>query len=257
MKYTKKPEIIKYPDNQISIKLEEFPPYIDKRINSYEDLFVLKSIVDVYKHNKKELSQVFIPCLFGQRSDRRFNENQSFDLKNICDFINSCDISSVEIFDPHSDVCMGMINNSVKRSSFEFVQKTDADIFSKERIVPTLISPDSGAYKKVFEYGEKLNRPVMSAVKHRDGDGKIHLEFTGSVKDRICLIVDDLCEGGFTFIKLAEELKKNRAAKIYLYVSHGYFSKGFEVFDNLIDHIYCTNSVKDIEHKKITQYKII
>src|SRR5688572_4973534 len=78
MKY----ELIRYPDGQISVKLTEFPAYFTFRIASYEDLFLLKSIVDVYKYNKKEIWSVMVPCFFGQRSDMRFSENQSFDLKN-------------------------------------------------------------------------------------------------------------------------------------------------------------------------------
>ena len=53
-----------------------------------------------------------------------------------------------------------------------------------------------------------------------------------------CVIVDDICDGGRTFIEIAKVLKQKGAGKIKLYVTHGIFSKGLDVFDGLIDEIY-------------------
>lgn len=249
-------EIIRYPDGQISVKVNRFPAFFDFRIASYEDLFVLKSLVDVYKYNGAEIYKVSIPCLFGQRSDRRFDKYQSFDLKNICEFINSLGIPEVEVQDPHSDVCLGMLNNSTKGEATEFVEYTVETIIGQNNNL-VLVSPDAGAYKKVFEYGTKLKLPVVAATKHRDLEGKIDLQFIGNVKDKDCLIIDDLCDGGYTFIVLAKKLKEQGAKEVYLYVTHAYFSKGLDLLKENITHIYCTNSVKDIEDPFITQYKII
>lgn len=247
-------EVIHYPDGQISVKVNEFPANITVRIASYEDLFILKSIIDVYKYKGKELWSVTIPCLFGQRSDMRFSQNQSFDLKNICDFINSMNIPHVEIFDPHSNGALDMINGSEKISSFEYIKKvlTDINGYAGNTV---LVSPDAGAYKKVFKYGEEFNLPVIAANKFRDLHGKITLNILGDVKGKDCLIVDDLLDGGYTFHLLGGQLAAQEAGKIYLYISHAYFNKGVD-FTPYIDHFYCTNSVKDIVHEKITQFKI-
>lgn len=256
-------ERIRYPDGQISAKyipeneLSGYPSPIAERINSYEDLMYVRAIADIFPNI---YMQLFIPCLFGQRSDRKFDVHQSFDLKLITDVINSANFKRVEIFDPHSDVAMALINNSRKKTSFEFVEKAVADITEKQLLTDgfltklLLVAPDAGAYKKVFDYGEKLNLPVMGAMKHRDKDGKIDLMFTHDVESMDILIVDDLCDGGYTFEVLGKALKDMKARKVYLYVSHGIFSKGFIKLREVIDHIYCTNSVKDIEGH-ITIYK--
>ena len=202
--------------------------------------------------------------MFGQRSDRRFSTMQSFDLHLITDIINECNFSEVEIFDPHSDVTTALIKNCVKKSSLEFVKKVVDELYMPKTGINTcnftLVSPDAGAYKKVFEYGEAMNVPVVAAVKHRDTEGNISLTFMGDVKDKHCLIVDDLCDGGYTFITLGKRLREMGARKVYLYVSHGLFSKGFETLTEVIDHIYCTNSIRD-EHELtqdfLTQYKVI
>jgi len=238
-------EIINYPDGQLNVQIDESDKLgiIRQRINSYKDLFELMSYAEVLKYNQIELQELFIPCLFGQRSDRRFNNNESFGLKIICDFINQIGFKKIKILDPHSDVSLALINNSEKVSSFEYVRQVCREI-SKEDLV--LISPDAGAYKKVFKYGEDLQLPVMAANKFRDLKGNVTLNILGDVKDKKCLIVDDLCDGGYTFLVLGKKLKELGASKVYLYVSHGYFSKGFKELNEVLDGVYSTNSVKDI-----------
>ena len=281
-------ERIRYPDGQISAKwvntkYDNNPLFVEakqlkERINSYEDLFYVRAIADIIEMQSKNSikGELFIPCMFGQRSDRRFSNMQSFDLKLITDIINECKFEEVEIFDPHSGVCLALINNSSKKSSFGYVEKAVSDVIWRRNNTPSkgpfedvvLVSPDAGAYKKVFEYGEKLNLSVVAAVKHRDTQGNISLTFMGDVKGKHCLIVDDLCDGGYTFEVLGKALKEQGAEKVYLYVSHGLFSKGFTNLEKVIDHIYCTNSVKDIDSASynndgakvtdfLTQYKIV
>jgi ribose-phosphate pyrophosphokinase len=246
--------VIDYPDGQLNVEVLEFKQSFTFRIESYKDLFILKSIVDVYNYNKMPIIDITIPCLFGQRSDRRFKDNESFGLKIITDFINDLNIPFVYILDTHSDVSLALINNSNKLKANEFINKTIADINNKSIV---LVSPDSGAYKRVFSLAEYLNLPLVAANKFRDLDGKITLNITGDVKDKECLILDDIADGAFTFYLLAKQLKELGASKVYLYVTHGYFNKGFELLKEYIDHIYCTDSVKTIENNNyVTQFKI-
>jgi ribose-phosphate pyrophosphokinase len=240
-------EKVRYPDGQISAKLvsaNDPSEIVSTRINSYEDLFYLRSIAEILQYKNIETS-AFIPCLFGQRSDRRFIETQSFDLKVIAEVINSCHFTTVSVLDPHSDVCLALINNSFKLTSFNFVTNAVENIKSDNLV---LVSPDAGAYKKVFTYGSKLDLPVVAANKYRSLSGEINMVFVGDVKDKDCLIVDDLCDGGYTFTVLSQKLKEQGARDVYLYVTHGYFSKGFDQLKENITRIFCTNSVKDISN---------
>jgi ribose-phosphate pyrophosphokinase len=257
MKY----ERIKYPDGQISAKITDLKnPEIFERINSYEDLMFVVLLAEAVKHHcGRNICSLFIPCLFGQRSDRRFDMLQSYDLKIIAEIINSCNFRKVAILDLHSDVALALINNSSKISSREYVSKS---LYELDKVHGSdvndivLVSPDAGAYKKVFEYGQEFNLPVVAAVKHRNKDGVVDLRFIGDVRGKECLIVDDLLDGGYTFHLLGEQLKAQGASRVYLYVTHAYFNKGID-FTPHIDHFFCTNSVKDITDPKVTQYKVI
>ena len=54
---------------------------------------------------------------------------------------------------------------------------------------------------------------------------------------RNCLIVDDICDGGGTFIPLAKKLKNAGAKTVTLYVTHGIFSKGLDPLKEHIDYL--------------------
>ena len=72
------------------------------------------------------------------------------------------------------------------------------------------------------------------------------------------MIVDDICDGGGTFVGLGQALKKRGAGDLCLFVTHGIFSKGFHDLMKYFKHIYFTNSFytfgKDTD--LITQYQI-
>ncbi|MEI8631794.1 phosphoribosyltransferase family protein [Vibrio sp. PP-XX7] len=85
----------------------------------------------------------------------------------------------------------------------------------------------------------------------------IKTEVLGDVKGKKVLIADDICDGGRTFVELAKVLKSEGATEISLFVTHGIFSKGFEVFAGLIDVIYTTDSFKSAsEYIKINNNTI-
>jgi ribose-phosphate pyrophosphokinase len=63
------------------------------------------------------------------------------------------------------------------------------------------------------------------------------------LKDKHVIIVDDICDGGRTFIELAKVLKSNKVKNITLFVTHGIFSKGVDaLFENGIDNIITTDT---------------
>ena len=112
------------------------------------------------------------------------------------------------------------------------------------------LSPDAGAEKKVRKILKAIDykgRPALCS-KYRVEGGKIE-DVEISVRDfegQDVFIFDDICEGGATYIGLAEEIQKRNAGKIYLVVSHGIFSAGFDRLKHSgIKHIFTTDSFRD------------
>ncbi len=163
MKY----EIKKFKDGQVSVKIVELGNlHIKIRGNTYEDLFRIAAVKEAWDAenitNKNAIATLTITCLIGQRSDRRFNIGESFDLKVIAKFINSLNFDRIEILHPHSPITLALINNSVELKNFEYVKKAYIKIGN-----PTLISPDAGAYKTTHEIAEKLNADLIPSNKVR------------------------------------------------------------------------------------------
>jgi ribose-phosphate pyrophosphokinase len=252
MKY----ELKKFHDGQVASKIiENGDLEVNMKGNSYEDLFAIASIKEAWDAantmNKTAVSTLTIYCLIGQRSDRRFYENESFDLKIIARFINSMGFDKIKVLHPHSSITLALIDNSEQISHLSFVEKAYNEIGS-----PVLVSPDAGAYKGTHEIAEKLNADLIPSNKVRvDGEPVILIQ--GNVLNRECLIVDDLADGGRTFINLAEALKNQGASKVFLYVTHGQFNYGFDELKECIDHVYCTNSYRDITDDFVTQYRVV
>ncbi len=252
MKY----QIKKFKDGQVTATiLDSGNLEVQLRGNSYEDLFAAASIKEAWdaenSMNKTLVSSLTILCLIGQRSDRRFNKSESFDLKVISKFINSMQFDKVKLLHPHSSISLALIDNSEKISHFEYVKKAFDSIGN-----PVLVSPDAGAYKVTHEIAEKLNADLVPSNKVRV-DNAPQISIQGDVLGKKCLIVDDLADGGRTFKYLASELKRQGAKEVYLYVTHAQFNYGFDELKETINHVYCTNSFKDIDDDFVTQFKVI
>jgi ribose-phosphate pyrophosphokinase len=102
------------------------------------------------------------------------------------------------------------------------------------------------------EIQESLNLDqIVFCEKQRDpSTGKIYQTnvLSGDLTGRCAVITDDICDGGYTFIKIAEQLRAKNVERIVLFVTHGIFSKGLGVFDGLIDQVITTNSLPQQPH---------
>ncbi|KAG1390037.1 hypothetical protein G6F58_013116 [Rhizopus delemar] len=93
----------------------------------------------------------------------------------------------------------------------------------------TLMAPDAGARKRVQALAKKLGvADVRFAEKVRDPQtGRItEPRVPDDIPAQPVLVVDDICDGGRTFLELAAALRDKTRQPLYLYVTHGLFSKG-------------------------------
>jgi ribose-phosphate pyrophosphokinase len=226
------------------------------RFSNANDILTLLLANDAVRRIGAKKVTCFIPYLPFARQDRVMVEGEPFSIKVFASLINSCNFDRVLLFDVHSDVSTALINNSESIPNHSFVK----EVLETKKGDFAIISPDAGAYKKIFSLCQYLGHNGLLSLcnKHRD-------VATGNITSITCdtqdfngmdvYIVDDICDGGGTFVLLAKELKKRNCGKINLVVSHGIFSKGIEALEG-IDHIYTTNSFKTIQsNEKVTQIK--
>jgi len=222
---------------------------VERLINSSKTIRLMLA-VDALKRMTQQPTaiELVIPYFPYARQDRVCVEGEALGASVMAQIINNMNFNKVTIWDAHSDVSPALINNVENIDQTLLVERCKALCKKLTKGQLTLISPDAGASKKTLKLAQKFNGkvPVIQANKQRDlktGD-IVDTEILGDVSNQDVLIVDDICDGGRTFIELAKVLKKQGARSVALFVSHGIFSKGLEVFDGLIDEIYTTDSIR-------------
>jgi ribose-phosphate pyrophosphokinase len=181
------------------------------------------------------------------RQDRVCYPGEALAVKVFASIINAQGFEYVQVWDAHSDVTLALLDRvqhiPVERLAGNLVHRYEEMAAESPRVkVPVLVCPDEGAVKRMKMLAERYT--TIYAKKDRDPkDGKIigtevRCNDLGSVP---LLIVDDILDGGRTFIALSQELRKITTGEIILYVTHGIFSAGFDVLKPHLDQIYVAN----------------
>lgn len=229
---------------------------ITHRLNSFNDIGLLCLAVDALKRIQVEIKDLYIPYFPAARQDRVMIKGEPLSVKVYADIINGLAFKKVIVFDAHSEVTPAVLNNCEVITNHKFIAQV-VEAIGNEVI---LISPDGGALKKIYKVSEFLGGvEVVECSKSRNAKtGKLSgfKAYSDDLQRRDCLIVDDICDGGGTFIGLAEELKNKNAGKLYLAVSHGIFSKGFDELSKSFERIFTTNSVKDFNISNLHQISL-
>lgn len=207
------------------------------RGNSYSELFAIAAVTDHLKYWDQRLVKLSLVGLIGMRSDRRFNDG-SHDIKVITNFINSLGWNKHDVFAPHSDVTITLLNNG---------RAVGDDLPASDKV---RVFPDAGSAKR---YEATDNDIVCSKIRHpKTGDPAVMLYGACPVGSDL-IIVDDYCDGGRTFINTAKELYESGAKSVSLWVSHGLFSYGLKPLkDAGIKSVRCTNSL-GVDYSKMLE----
>jgi ribose-phosphate pyrophosphokinase len=257
-----------FPDGQPHIKfdLSKIDDYTEgveiiTRIANPSDLFMVLLAKDALEAHGFEHFDLHIAYLMAARMDRQMTEGEPFSLRIVAAIINQAGFHRIRIFDPHSEVSTALILRSKAIGNEQFVKECITHFYQNNvKDDYALISPDAGALKKIYKVAQFVDAPfpiesgfrsstVIECSKKRDVKTGHLTGFSSNVADfegKTCFIVDDICDGGGTFIGLADLLKQRNAGKVVLIVSHGIFSKGFDLAN--IDAIYCTDSFKNFEN---------
>lgn len=207
------------------------------------------AIESLYQHTEilrrygVENIELVLPYLPYARQDRVMDATSPFSLLLFCRQINAQGYSKVTVYDPHSDVGPALLNNCQVIPQWDIVKKAAGLLVKDPEVV--IVSPDAGAYKKVAKLIQDDLR-IALGTKVRDATGSVtrtEVWSPESLAGRTCLIVDDICDGGRTFTNLATALKDEGAAKVILYVTHGIFSRGYDVLtENGVDEVITTDT---------------
>lgn len=213
-------------------------------LNTPEMQVALAHTMDALRHQfpmaKYLLELNYVP--YG-RQDRRCSPGEALGIKVFGAYLNALEFDAVLITDPHSDVtgaCINRVQIVEQPEVFGDVHDFGAGWF--------IVAPDMGAKKKAEKFAKQTCAfGVITCYKERDmytGDiisqGIIGAE--NVPKGAKLFVLDDICDGGRTFVGVRELLEQLEPEKVELAVTHGIFSYGTEVVAKIYDAVYTTNS---------------
>ena len=197
-------------------------------MRNFDDLAQMVTADRILRRNKIQV-RWFVPYFPFARHDRRNDAGDGFELQLAIEMVAEVDIV---IADPHSDV-VGQLPSIGQADSVAAFRA--AGLFPDDAIV---IIPDAGAAKKAYEWADGAT--VVQATKRRDPATGALSGFALPESDlggRPCIIVDDICDGGGTFLGLANVVAQANPGPLTLAVTHGLFTKGTDALRAAFDHI--------------------
>lgn len=220
---------------------------LDARVGSMNDLGMLLALTDAVKRLRPVRVNLLLPYFPGARQDRE-ERGYALTAKIYADLINAQGYESVFILDPHSPVSPALIERCLVLPHTPLIRQfvPVARIESQDTLVG-LICPDAGAERRTLELAKELRcSTVVFARKKRDPRTGALSGFSLDPlpEEGAYLIADDLCDGGGTFVGLAEKFREDPkgTGSLHLWTTHGIFSKGLDVLAKHFKTIGCSDS---------------
>lgn len=221
-----------FPGGERGCRIEDVkmaPGWIDVDFRGSDDLIDMLMLRDAIRSQFGSRWRVCARVRYMPyaRQDRVSCSGESHSLRVAASIINSCGFDRVEVWDPHSTVTEALVDNMIVTTQAElFHHFVDADIDA------VMLAPDNGALKKIYDVAQ--GRQVLCAEKTRDpATGKlsgcrVEQSAIDAMVGRQVWVVDDICDGGGTFIQLINYIRANCSQEldINLFVTHGIFSRG-------------------------------
>lgn len=237
-------------DSLAHLDLAQESVTITVQARSSNDLLLALLAQDALQRLGCSKINLFMPYFPAARQDRVMVPGEPLSVKVMARLINGAGFNRVILFDPHSEVTPALLDRCTVISNHTFIRAAMETIAALPHPAPKpplcLIAPDAGAAKKIHHLAAALNwKHIVQCDKIRDiSTGQLSgaQVFANDLQGADCLITDDICDGGGTFIQLAQALKAKNAGRLFLAVSHGIFSKGTAILTAHFDQIFTTNS---------------
>lgn len=231
---------------------------------AHEKLFKLLLLLDSIKRGGAYKIYLYIPYFGYSRQERVSFKNEPISCEVVARILDTAKVDKIISFDIHhkdiKDFFKTEFINKPTTSLFKNYYKSilNDEINDKNNIV--IVSPDHGSNERAHLLGDALkNAPVIILDKYRPAPNKAeHLKSDADVKDKTCIIVDDIIDTGGTLISASKLLKDKGAKKVLICASHAVLSKNSKKLlkSKQIADIVVTNSIEKRKIKGINYLSI-
>lgn len=221
--------------------------------NAHEILFQLLLLIDSVKRSGARSVKLYVPYFGYSRQERVSWFNEPVSCEVVAKILDTAEVDEILTFDLHHPIIENFFKTPFKNLN---TTKLFVDYYKKyfaEHNIDTkdvvIISPDHGSntraelLSKEFEGTKKVildkRRPKPNLAEHLEVN-------VDEVKDKICIIIDDIIDTGGTLVSAADLLIRSGAKSVLVAASHGVFSPNSlnRLLESPLDDIVVTNTIE-------------
>ncbi|MDO8309734.1 MAG: ribose-phosphate diphosphokinase [Actinomycetota bacterium] len=184
-------------------------------------------MVDALKRASAKRITVVMPFYGYARQDKKHRGREPISARLMADLFKTAGADRLMTVDLHTSQIQGFFDGPVDHLfAMPLLARHVSSRVALDRI--TVVSPDAGRVRVAERWTDVLGAPLAIIHKRRDPDvpNQVRVfEVVGDVRDRVCVLVDDMIDTGGTIVKAAETLFENGAADVIVAATHGILSE--------------------------------
>lgn len=191
--------------------------------NVNECLMELLIMIDALKRADARTICAVIPYFGYARQDRKCKPRQPISSKLVATLLESAGATRVMVMDLHASQIQGFFD--VQIDEFNSLPIIANHFANKNLENLTIVSPDHGGAVRAKKLSTFLNCPTAIIDKQRPRPNESEVVgIIGDVKNRNCIIIDDMIDTGGSIVNAVKELKRQGALDVYVACTHAVFS---------------------------------
>jgi len=215
-------------------------------VPSNDTLMELLVIADALRRSSAARITAVIPYYGYARQDRRpRSQRVPISAKLVADMISAAGINRVVTVDLHADQIQGFFNIPVDNVYASPVLL--GDIWRQLYPNKIVVSPDVGGVVRARAIAKRLDDADLAIIdkrRPRANESKV-MNIIGDVRDKTCIIVDDLVDTAGTLCEASKALKDKGAGQVVAYITHPVLSGPAieRISDSALDELVVTDSI--------------
>lgn len=208
------------------------------------NLMELLIMLDTFNRASAERVTAVIPYFGYARSDKKDRPRVPIAAKLVSNLITTAGAERILTIDLHAAQIQGFFDIPVDHLYSAPVVVNYFHQNPLENLV--VVAPDTGGAERARAYAKRLDAGLALCDKRRERANVAEvMNIVGDVRDRNCLIIDDMCDTGGTICKVAEALHKEGAKSVYAAFTHPVLSgKAIEnIKASYLEKVIVTNTI--------------
>jgi ribose-phosphate pyrophosphokinase len=268
-----KSEVIRFDDSEVRVTIQEkvkdeacviIQPTSNPTDTNLMELFFF---ADALKRMEAKRIIAFIPYFGYARQNREHRTGEAVSANVIIRFFETIGFNQVYTFDLHDEGTEGIFSIPFKNlSTFSILGKEVAHYLKNNKNTEevAVVSPDQGGVERAQTFAENFfhsNKVDIAVIEKKRNLNTIHqskaLNLYGKVRNKTCIIVDDIITSGGTLVNAAEFCLKRGAKRVLACVVHHDFSSNSKarLSKSPIEKIFMSNTIALLPRQKFSILK--